>query len=59
LEILSLLVKGPSNQAIAGQLGLSTRTVEHHIASMLQKTGAESRRELAALALKENLLPVY
>ncbi len=58
LEILSCLIKGPSNQAIAQQLGLSTRTVEHHIASILQKTGAQSRRELVALALKENLLPV-
>lgn len=57
LEILSLLLKGPSNQAIAHELGLSTRTVEHHIASMLQKTGAESRRALVALALQENLLP--
>lgn len=58
LDILSCLAKGPSNQAIAQQLGLSRRTVEHHISAILQKTGAQSRRDLVALALKENLLPV-
>ena len=58
LEVLSCLLKGPSNRAIAQQLGLSRRTVEHHISTILQKTGAQSRRELVALALKENLLPV-
>jgi DNA-binding CsgD family transcriptional regulator len=57
MEVLPCLVKGSSNNAIARQLSLSTRTVEHHIASMLQKTGAQSRNELVALALKEGLLP--
>ena len=58
LEVLSCLLKGPSNRAIAQQLGLSRRTVEHHISTILQKTGAQSRRELVVLALKENLLRV-
>jgi DNA-binding CsgD family transcriptional regulator len=56
MEILSCLVKGPTNTDIARQLGLSTRTVEHHIESMFQKTGVQSRQELVALALKESLL---
>jgi DNA-binding CsgD family transcriptional regulator len=54
MEILSCLVNGSSNNAIARELSLSTRTVEHHIASMLQKTDTRSRGELVALAAKES-----
>ena len=56
MELLSCLVKGSSNNAIARELSLSPRTVEHHISSMLQKTGLQSRNELVALASKEGLL---
>jgi predicted ATPase/DNA-binding CsgD family transcriptional regulator len=55
MEVLEQLVKGLSNPAIAKQLSLSPRTVEHHIASILQKMGAESRNEAVVLALKYNL----
>jgi len=57
LEVLASLVKGLSNNAIAKRLNLSTRTVEHHIASILQKMQVQSRNEAVALALKEKLLP--
>ncbi len=57
VEVLASLVKGLSNNAIAKKLSLSTRTVEHHIASILQKMQVQSRSEAVALALKENLLP--
>jgi DNA-binding CsgD family transcriptional regulator len=56
LDVLAKLVTGASNNSIAEQLSLSTRTVEHHIASMLQKTGTQSRSEAVALALRENLV---
>ena len=55
MEVLSCLTKGFSNNVIAKQLSLSTRTVEHHIASILQKMGVQSRNEAVALALKDNL----
>jgi DNA-binding CsgD family transcriptional regulator/tetratricopeptide (TPR) repeat protein len=57
LEVLSCLGKGSSNTIIARELSLSTRTVEHHIASILQKMGVQSRAEVVAVALKEGLLP--
>jgi len=57
LEVLARLIQGLSNNAIAKRLSLSTRTVEHHIASILQKMQVGSRNEAVALALKENLLP--
>lgn len=56
LEVLGFLVQGSTNSAIANQLSLSTRTVEHHIASILQKTGTQSRGEAVAVALRENLV---
>jgi DNA-binding CsgD family transcriptional regulator/tetratricopeptide (TPR) repeat protein len=56
MEVLACLVQGVKNNAIAKKLSLSTRTVEHHIASILQKMQVESRNEAVALALKDNLL---
>ena len=57
VEVLACLARGSNNPAIARELSLSTRTVEHHIASILQKMSVESRIQAAALALKERLLP--
>ena len=57
MEVLACLVKGLSNTAIAKNLSLSTRSVEHHIASILQKMQVQSRNEAVVLASKENLLP--
>ncbi len=54
MEVLACILNGCSNSTIARQLSLSVRTVEHHITSMLQKTGAQSRSELVGLILKEN-----
>jgi DNA-binding CsgD family transcriptional regulator len=56
LEVLASLGQGLNNHAIAKKLTLSTRTVEHHITSILQKMQVQSRNEAVALALKENLL---
>lgn len=56
MEILACLAKGLSNSAIAKQLSLSRRTVEHHIASILQKMQVRSRIEAVEAALKDNLL---
>ncbi|HLO31453.1 MAG TPA: AAA family ATPase [Anaerolineales bacterium] len=56
MEVLECLVEGLSNNAIAKKLSLSTRTVEHHIASILKKMQVQSRNEAVALALKAHLL---
>jgi DNA-binding CsgD family transcriptional regulator len=57
LEVLDSLVEGLSNNTIAKKLSLSSRTVEHHITSILQKMEVSSRNAAVALALKEKLLP--
>jgi DNA-binding CsgD family transcriptional regulator len=55
MEVLEYLVKRQSNNAIAEQLSLSIRTVEHHVASILRKMEAGSRNEAALLAIQESL----
>lgn len=56
LEILSLIVAGLANKEIAYRLEISDRTVQFHIRSIFEKTGARSRTEAAVLALKKHLL---
>ena len=46
-EVFGLLVEGKSNKQVAGQLNLSTRTVEAHRASILRKTQVDSITNLA------------
>jgi DNA-binding CsgD family transcriptional regulator len=45
VEVLRLLAAGLTNAEIAGQLVLSVRTVDTHVAAILDKLGAGSRRE--------------
>ena len=53
LDVLRLLVSGTaslSNKAIARKLDISHRTVDHHRARIMEKTGTHSITELARLA---------
>lgn len=56
MEVLEYLAKGLNNNAIAEQFSLSTRTVEHHITSILQKMDVQTRAEAVAHALEQHLL---
>ncbi len=47
LEVADLLAQGLTNKEIAVRLGLSVRTVEHHVEAVLAKLGAGSRRAAA------------
>ena len=51
-EILQLLAQGLRNSAIAKKLFLSTKTVDHHVSSILTKLGVPSRAAAAAMARK-------
>jgi DNA-binding CsgD family transcriptional regulator/tetratricopeptide (TPR) repeat protein len=50
LDVLRLLSQGRTNAEIAGRLVLSVRTVDSHVAAVLDKLGARDRRDAAARA---------
>jgi DNA-binding CsgD family transcriptional regulator len=50
LEVLALLVEGLTNAEIAERLVVSPRTAEHHVAAVLTKLGATTRRDAARRA---------
>lgn len=58
-DVADLVADGHSNRAIAERLHLSPRTVESHVARILQKTGLRSRAGLARhLDAGRNAIPV-
>ncbi|MGC4118038.1 MAG: LuxR C-terminal-related transcriptional regulator [Myxococcales bacterium] len=54
-EVLELLVRGSSNKEIACALGCSVRTVECHVARLMEKSGAGSRAVIIAQVLGAGL----
>jgi DNA-binding CsgD family transcriptional regulator len=50
LEVLRHLTTGVSNADIAAALGISVRTVDHHVAAVLMKLSVNSRRDAKAAA---------
>jgi DNA-binding CsgD family transcriptional regulator len=55
LEVLRLLTEGLTNAEIAERLVVSPRTAEHHVAAVLMKLGAATRRDAARRAAELGL----
>lgn len=49
-EVRDLVVLGMPDKLVASALGISVKTVEKHVGTILRKTGAHNRTTLAALA---------
>ena len=47
MDVLALVAGGATNAEVAARLHLSTRTVEHHVARVLAKSGCADRRALS------------
>lgn len=57
LEVVRLVASGHTNREIAGELVLSTRTVDMHVRNILTKLRCRSRTEAATKAGELGLLP--
>jgi DNA-binding NarL/FixJ family response regulator len=56
IQVLQLLADGESQEAIAKDLFISSKTVATHIQRMLTKLGVHSRTEAVALAYRDGLV---
>ena len=56
LEVLLVLVRGESNQAIAEDLDISAKTVGHHLQHVHQKAGVRSRAAATLWAFEHDLV---
>jgi HD-GYP domain-containing protein (c-di-GMP phosphodiesterase class II) len=56
LDVLLILVKGQSNQAIAETLGISAKTVGHHVQHIYAKAGVRSRAAATVWAFERSLV---
>ena len=57
-EILCLVAEGDTSKEIAARLHLSTRTVEWHRKSIMDKLGIRSIAELTRYAIRHGLVPL-
>jgi DNA-binding NarL/FixJ family response regulator len=56
LEVLLALVRGQSNQTIADGLGISAKTVGHHVQHVYEKAGVRSRAAATVWAFEHDLV---
>jgi DNA-binding NarL/FixJ family response regulator len=56
LEVLLALARGQSNQAIGDELGISVRTVGHHVQHVYGKAGVRTRAAATLWAFEQALL---
>jgi DNA-binding NarL/FixJ family response regulator len=54
-EVLHLIIKEYTNQEIADELFISTRTVDAHKRNLLEKTGSKNVAGLVLYAIEKNL----
>jgi sugar-specific transcriptional regulator TrmB/DNA-binding CsgD family transcriptional regulator len=52
-QVLALLLSGLTDQAVAGQLGLSLRTVQRRISQLMVKAGVDTRIQLGWYAARK------
>lgn len=55
-DVLRLMAEGKSSKEIAGELGLSVRTVDNHRASIMRRTGLKSIAQLTLHAVRLGLV---
>jgi DNA-binding CsgD family transcriptional regulator len=56
VEVVRLVARGASNKEIAAQLGITAKTVAHHVAHAYDKTGCRSRAGMSLFAVEHGLV---
>ncbi len=56
-EVLQMVAEGMSNKQMAGRMGLSAKTVEHHRAALMEKLGLRDVARLTRYAVGQGLVP--
>ena len=56
IQVLTLLVRGDTNGELARRLHISSKTVDHHVSSILEKLDVRSRTEAVAAAFGLGIL---
>jgi DNA-binding NarL/FixJ family response regulator len=54
--VLRLVAEGLTSKQMGQQLFLSHRTVDHHLTSIFNKLGVETRAQAVAVAARDGLL---
>jgi DNA-binding CsgD family transcriptional regulator len=57
VDVLRRVARGASNKSIAAELGISARTVQHHLLHVYAKTGITNRAAATLYAVEHALLP--
>jgi DNA-binding NarL/FixJ family response regulator len=52
-EVVRLVADGPTNEEVGHALGVTSKTVEAHLSRVFERTGIQSRTELATRAIRE------
>jgi predicted ATPase/DNA-binding CsgD family transcriptional regulator len=55
VQVLRLVARGQTNSEIAEELGLSQKTIAHHLTHIFNKTSSENRASAAAFAIRHGL----
>lgn len=58
VDVVRLVADGRTNAEIGAALGVTTSTVEAHLGRIFERTGAQSRTELATRAIREAWLDI-
>ena len=56
MEVLRLVADGLTNEEVGVRLGVTSKTVEAHLGRIFERTGVQSRTELATRAIREGWL---
>jgi DNA-binding NarL/FixJ family response regulator len=59
VEVLGAIARDRRSKQIAAELGISLRTVNHHVDHIYEKAGVRSRAQATAFAIEHGLVGTF